>query len=449
MQEEIKTINYLGSKFRILHEIEDAINEMSTTGAICDLFAGSGTVSSYFGSKRKVVSVDIQEYSRVLCSAVLNKVNIDIESDTIVDNCKNSYIYQKLEDIYRELINYENECIDSAINGKPGELCDFLENVSVYALERNAKKFCLDSKLRLKLEKVIGETNRNDMKHNSIVTRYFGGIYFSFEQSIQIDAIMNWIIKNTIGKEKDKFVAAVISATSEIVNTIGKQFAQPINPRNTEGKIKKNIGIRIQKDRKLDFFSFFKKWIQVYEQMGSEENIIICADYKDALARLPDDVTVVYADPPYTRYHYSRYYHVLETICLYDEPEISNVKVGNDIKISRGMYRSERHQSPFCIRSKAKKAFEELIESIAKKNVKLVLSYSPYEKTSGSTPRLMEINEIVEIANRYYKNVSIKEINNIVHSKLNKVEKNYEIKCPAEVLIMCSWEEVNEGKFDN
>lgn len=61
----------------------------------------------------------------------------------------------------------------------------------------------------------------------------------------------------------------------------------------------------------------------------------------------------------------------------------------------------------------------------------------------------MEINEIVEIANRYYKNVSIKEINNIVHSKLNKVEKNYEIKCPAEVLIMCSWEEVNEGKFNN
>lgn len=449
MQEEIKTINYLGSKFRILHEIEEAINELSTTGAICDLFAGSGTVSSYFASKRKVVSVDIQEYSRVLCSAVLNKVDIEIEPDTVIDNCKKSYISQNLEDIYRELINYENECIDSAINGKPEELSDFLENVSVYALEKKSENSCLDSKLRLKLEKVINETNKNDMKHNSIVTRYFGGIYFSFEQSIQIDAIINWITQNTIGKEKDKFVAAVISATSEIVNTVGKQFAQPINPRNTEGKIKKNIGIRIQKDRKLEFFSFFKKWIQIYEQMGSEENIIICADYKDALARLPEDVSVVYADPPYTRYHYSRYYHVLETICLYDEPEVSNVKVGNDIKISRGMYRSERHQSPFCIKSQAKKAFEELIESVAKKNVKLVLSYSPYEKTSGSTPRLMEINEIVEIANRYYKNVFIKEINDIVHSKLNKVEKNYEIKCPAEVLIMCSWEEANEGKFNN
>lgn len=31
------------------------------------------------------------------------------------------------------------------------------------------------------------------------------------------------------------------------------------------------------------------------------------------------------------------------------------------------MYRSERHQFPFCIKSKAKKAFEELIESVAKK----------------------------------------------------------------------------------
>lgn len=444
MQEEIKTINYLGSKFRILHEIEEAINELSSSGAICDLFAGSGTVSSYFAGKRKVVSVDIQEYSRVLCSAVLNKADINKEPDLIIDICKNGYIYQKLESIYRDLVNYERECIDNAINNKPEALSDFLENVSVYALEKKSESPCLDQKLRLKLERVISETKKNDMTHKSIVTRYFGGIYFSFEQSIQIDGIMNWIMQNTTGIEKDKFVASVISATSEIVNTVGKQFAQPINPRNTEGKIKKNIGKRIQKDRKLDFFACFKKWLEIYTLTGSEDNIIICDDYKEALAKLPEEVSVVYADPPYTRYHYSRYYHVLETICLYDEPEVSNVKVGSEIRISRGMYRSERHQSPFCIKSQAKKAFQELIEGVAKKKVKLVLSYSPYEKSSGSTPRLMEINEIVEIAEKYYKNVYIKELDDIVHSKLNKIEKNYEINCPAEVLIMCNCEESNE-----
>lgn len=45
----------------------------------------------------------------------------------------------------------------------------------------------------------------------------------------------------------------------------------------------------------------------------------------DALSLLRDrerlaDVRLVYADPPYTSDQYSRYYHIYETLILYDYP---------------------------------------------------------------------------------------------------------------------------------
>ncbi len=91
------------------------------------------------------------------------------------------------------------------------------------------------------------------------------------------------------------------------------------------------------------------------------------ADYKEALINLSDDVRVVYADPPYTRDHYSRFYHGLETLSLRDFPTISKTKIGGRERLSRGLYREQREQSDFCIRSKAPKAFEELLNLLPKK----------------------------------------------------------------------------------
>ena len=62
----IKSTHYLGSKFRMLQAIKEAIDKADTTGgAICDLFSGSAIVSEYMLQYRDVVSVDIQKYSQV------------------------------------------------------------------------------------------------------------------------------------------------------------------------------------------------------------------------------------------------------------------------------------------------------------------------------------------------------------------------------------------------
>ena len=101
------------------------------------------------------------------------------------------------------------------------------------------------------------------------------------------------------------------------------------------------------------------------------------SDYSDYLSSSDFSEGVVYADPPYTRDHYSRFYHVLETLALRDDPKIStNTAHGNTLP-SRGFYRLSRHQSPFCIRSHAPAAFSALFSKVSSKGLPLVLSYSP------------------------------------------------------------------------
>ncbi|PKQ07091.1 MAG: hypothetical protein CVT72_04505, partial [Alphaproteobacteria bacterium HGW-Alphaproteobacteria-11] len=68
-----RPVHYLGSKLRVLTDIEQAIDRVDPSGgAVCDLFSGSSTVSRYLSRRRRVMAVDIQEYARVLAEAVLN-----------------------------------------------------------------------------------------------------------------------------------------------------------------------------------------------------------------------------------------------------------------------------------------------------------------------------------------------------------------------------------------
>ena len=78
-----------------------------------------------------------------------------------------------------------------------------------------------------------------------------------------------------------------------------------------------------------------------------------------------DGVGTVYADPPYTKDHYSRFYHVYETLYRYDFPESEGA----------GRYRPDRFSTPFSLARDVEEAFRRLFASIAKRDLPLVLSY--------------------------------------------------------------------------
>ncbi len=432
-----RTIHYLGSKLRVLEYIKEVVDELDPErNGICDLFSGTGSISQYFSSERKVVSVDIQNYSNIICSALLLP-KVDEFSRSFTKKLPTSKFIGGYLKVFEPMISLE----DSVVNGKLSlnleSVCNFLENASLYAYLSNEVNGDLLPELKEAFEKT--ESNLKHFKNNSfIATKYFGGIYFSFKQSVMLDAIIAEIEK-TDPKYHNILLAPLLSTASDIVNTVGKQFAQPIRPRNKNGQPKRGIINQLKKDRSIDVLDLYDQWINKYlnNQTTDYGHQVLKVDYKEGLKSLSDNVRVVYADPPYTRDHYSRFYHGLETISLRDFPKISKTKIGGKEKLSRGLYRQEREQSVFCIRSKAPKAFEELFKLVAEKDRILVLSYSPYDKSKGAHPRVVEIEFLEKLAKVYFVHVEIRSIGKFSHSKLNRTDLHLNADDSAEVLIIC------------
>ena len=142
-------------------------------------------------------------------------------------------------------------------------------------------------------------------------------VYFSFRQAAQIDALLD-LAHLHVGYERDALVAAVLSATSEVVNTVGKQFAQPIRPRDKLGNVKKTLFNQTSRDRYKSVPDAFLKALQKLNGVEAAQlaHKAVRSDYSDYLSSSDFSEGVVYADPPYTRDHYSRFYNVLETLAL-------------------------------------------------------------------------------------------------------------------------------------
>jgi len=437
-----RPIHYLGSKLRLTGTILDAIGEVARpTGTVCDLFAGSGTVSLALSKERGVTAVDIQEYSRVVCSAMLAPVRGKKRPDAagLVDAARESDLFKKLTRAVAPLVAYEQECITHADMGNPEPLCNFVEHASLLAYEDTPKEdrgADLSATLKATAKGLAKEGLSEDAR--AILTRYYGGIYFSVAQAVELDALLD-VVHALPPKQRDYYLAIVLSTASEVVNTVGKQFAQPIRPRDSSGQPKRHLTQQIIRDRARKPSATFREWADRYEAIpeATETHRAVRAHYRDFLKAESGKLSVVYADPPYTRDHYSRYYHVLETMCLRDNPAVSTMKLGNQELMSRGFYREERHQSPFCIKSKAPGAFTELFEGVKRLKAPLVVSYSPFQASEGARPRLMTIEGIVELAEKSFDSVEVRSVGKYAHNKLNQTERNTRVFYDAEVLILC------------
>ena len=437
----LRPIHYLGSKLRIVDLIREVVDAVDASGGpVCDLFAGSGTVSRELSTSRAVVAVDIQEYSRVLCSALLNPPCVTKDAvKQFLDRAFSSEHACRLSWAIEPMVSYEASCLHQAEIGDVEPLCQLLEDASIISFEHGARRF-KDAELHSVLKETVSRLRDTGLVNtpSSMTTRYFGGIYFSYNQASQIDMLLEAAISLPLSK-RDTFLAAILSTASEVVNTVGKQFAQPIRPRFSDGRPKPNLSERIARDRTIDAGNVFNTWLARYLAIrpSGREHRVIRSDYGDALDSLEDQVSVIYADPPYTRDHYSRYYHVLETLCLRDCPTVSTVRIDGDHRISRGIYRSDRYQSPFCIKSKAPHAFSTLFAKVRCLNVPLVVSYSPFEKNTGARPRLMAIKDIVELAYKLFRFVEVVSAGRIAHSKLNRSDMNKAVSYGAETFLIC------------
>lgn len=439
----LRPIHYLGSKLRLADEIRKAVAEVAgPTGPVCDLFAGSGTVAHALAGSRPVVAVDIQEYSRVLLSALLSPwpAGLDVTSG-LVDATRAGGHFATFSRAMAPLVAYERECFTRAASGDIEPLCDLVEYGSLFIFNVEPPIDAPAPLLNAMSETVQGLSGFGLMEGNdSLVCRYFGGIYFSYAQAIALDAILEVAHART-GAARDLLLAAVLSTASEIVNTVGKQFAQPIRLRTSKGEPKAQLIKQTLRDRSYDVFAIFENWLAQYAALPrplADAHRVVRDDYREFLAGYRGDFACIYADPPYTRDHYSRFYHVLETLCLRDTPAVSTMrKGGRDFEIMRGLYRVDRHQSPFCIKSQAPSAFEELFVGARRHGTPLILSYSPFDAEDDAHPRMMGIADLKSLAERYYSQVEIRTVSGVSHSKLNAERLHKKAAKDSEMIFLC------------
>lgn len=429
-----RPIHYLGSKLRILAAIEQAVDHVDPSGGpVCDLFSGSATVSRYLSRRRRVMAVDVQEYSRVLAEAVLNgdpTWSVASVEEALCDNSRGIALRQAVD----PLIKFENEVALGAMRGDIEPLCDLLEMGNLASLGGDNLPECLalsgavrESQIRIDALGLSGA--------ETVCVRQFGGPYFSYSQAAELDAIADF----ARNRRSSVLLAAALSTASHLVNSIGKQFAQPIRPRDKSGVPKRHVVEKIVGERGLSAQTIFIDYLRRYGGLATtrRDHVAVRADFREALAAPAFKPSVVYADPPYTRDHYSRFYHSLETIALGDDPSITMSNLGGGDVQSRGGYRAGRHQSPFCIKSEAPSAFSALFAGVAVHGVPLVLSYSGYDPRLEARPRVMALDAVLGLAQHYFKDVRVEQLSSLEHVKLNTRALNKAAKGTTEVLVIC------------
>jgi hypothetical protein len=337
----------------------------------------------------------------------------------------------------RPLLAIERASLVDAAKGDPDPLCEVVEHGSILEMQMGGTPHS-NALNRAKLSALRSLREAGLEGVESVCLRHYGGTFFSYQQALTIDAAASICRGKYSGN--DRALAIVLGTASQIVNTVGKQFAQPLQPRSKDGSVKLHLLRKMMTDRSKSSFEAIAEVERQYATLPrpiSPDNQAYKADYLDALHSLKGNVSVVYADPPYTRDHYSRFYHVLETIALGDDPKVSMSNLGMGSRVSRGMYRADRHQSDFCIKSKAPSAFRALFEGVRTLGVPLILSYSSFDDTVEGRPRVLALNDLLSIARSVFARVDIDVVSALTHSKLNSDKLNKDAGGTSEVLISC------------
>lgn len=431
--QNFRPVQYLGSKWRLLDHLQEHVLQVrdSRRPAMADLFAGTGVVTRHMAQSVPVFASDIQEYSRVLVSALTTPARLHDNDMRMLLRQVRVGVEQLLGVEVLALVEYEEDLLRRHTL-ESDAIADLVDRGSMEAAVQLSSVQPDDlSELLARAAKML-----QDIPH-STMCRYYGGVYFSYRQALELDSIAQ-VAKGLHGASRDTVLAALLSTASELVGSVGGHFAQPMRLRGPHNVIKPALVRNVIRLRQVSAIERFGEWLGRYVRLTPALHTVRSArsDYRDTLAELPANVGVIYADPPYTREHYSRFYHVLETLALGDDPGLSAVRSAGITRPSRGLYRVDRHQSPFCVVSEAPSAFEILFKSVAERNVPLVLSYSPVPATDKPRARVVQIGTLRTRLAEHFSSVDVVPVLGLTHAKMNADRLNAERSADAELLFI-------------
>ena len=331
-------MKYMGSKrIMLLNGLGSILSEEITSAKrFVDLFVGSGAVAIHVAQKYSVpvLAYDLQMYSTVLANAVISRKSL-IDWEPVWKSW-----YSRAEKVYSSKRPLEASKITQAI------VKDF-------------RYYCI--------------------RQESPITRAYGGHYFSPSQALWIDAL-----RSTLPSDENAqtvALAALISAASQCAASPG-HTAQPLQPTKSAKKFLNAAWNTDVVEKTKTAFEAISK------QCAKGTGKAAVADANEAAKQLQKG-DLVFIDPPYSGVHYSRFYHVLETI--------AQGKCGKVTGVGRYPDPELRPKSKYSLQTESSNALDELLSTISAKKAKAILTFPDHPCSNG-----LSGNKVKRIAKKYF-----------------------------------------------
>ena len=350
-------IRYMGSKYDLAPTVLDATRSLPP-GPFLDVFAGMCSVAGELASTgRPVWTNDVQSFATTIASALLrSRGSPPHPTDASL----------LLFEDYRSNVNALGDRFTQALIEEKAALRNYVP--APYSAVMASWPHVGNS-LHLARE---AETLRRSPATfpYRLTTLYFSHGYFGLQQAIELDSLRYAIDqaakRRHLSPDSYRWTrVALLQAASHLASTPG-HFAQYLAPDSLAAYR------HIRKTRARSAWCQFLIELERLAPYGTADwrtiNRVFNSDGIDLcrkMKRHSKRPAIVYADPPYSKDQYSRYYHVLETLHRYDYPDA----------VGAGRYRSDRFHTPFSVKSQVSRAFAALARAIASLDAILLLSY--------------------------------------------------------------------------
>lgn len=354
---------YMGTKRALATAISEACLN-NTSGPVLDLFAGLSAVGGAIGEQRSMWFNDAQHFSNLFCRVMYCDTTEGAWTEQ--NTAQFTAHFSRNSDILRAILKSQLE-----------------SEVALNDIDCAEAYLHASEPLRQDAMFVLAEWDPRALYH--LFSKQYSISYIGLLQSIEVDSIryaLDQLLRSgSISTTNfNHGLLSLCRAVASASNSTG-HFAQFLTPNE------RNLP-RIKAKRRVSILDQFQIAQRELVPLGSdawrEENRWFNGDALDLLKQLKlkgNVPGVVYADPPYTDDQYSRFYHLLETVILYDYPEVSG----------RGLYRSGRLSSQFSLSTRVSEAFSSLIELTSELGAALVISYPANGLLSNSLEAIPEL----------------------------------------------------------
>jgi adenine-specific DNA-methyltransferase len=321
-----RSMKYMGSKRWMLGNGLGLLldSEAPKAGRFFDLFSGSSAVAAFVATRHRlrVQASDLQAFSRVLSASILERTTA-LPAEEIWSNW---------------FASASNALLGSE---RPPEVRSFSER----SIGR-ARKWC-------------------EQQTDWPITRAYGGHYFSPVQAVWLDALRSTMPRDKV--RKAAALAALVDASSHCAAAPG-HTAQPFQPtptasRHLEEAWRRDVSSRV-----------FSALITICKQHALRKGRATIADANQVAKTLQEN-DLVFIDPPYSGVHYSRFYHVLETVATGVDSEVSGVGRYPPVNL--------RPQSDYSVKSKSRIAIDSLFKEISERGASAIVTFPEHDCSNG------------------------------------------------------------------